>query len=280
MTFDLLPYLLLMLAIVLGAFSARRLSMALLGVAVLAGVFTGRLVPASVIWIAALGLSLWLPHTYKLPKVTRWLSVSLFLFLSIAMLNHLVPGFLNLPIYKSLQFSPDSIPFTMYLNFDKPLVGFFVLLFWLKLRVQEFSRTHVYETTKILSMLILTMLPLAVGIGYVRWDLKFPDLSWIWMLNNLFFVCFAEEGFFRGFIQKGVAELLPKSLSILAIFVAALLFGLAHYKGGWAYIGLSTFAGLFYGYAFHKTGRLEAAILVHFGLNVVHFLFFSYPALG
>ncbi len=44
-------------------------------------------------------------------------------------------------------------------------------------------------------------------------------------------------------------------------------------------VGLATIAGLFYGYAYWKTNRLEASILVHFGLNLIHFVAFSYPAL-
>jgi membrane protease YdiL (CAAX protease family) len=46
------------------------------------------------------------------------------------------------------------------------------------------------------------------------------------------------------------------------------------------YVVLSTVAGLFYGYAFWKTDRIQSSILVHFSVNLVHFLFFSYPALG
>ena len=34
-----------------------------------------------------------------------------------------------------------------------------------------------------------------------------------------------------------------------------------------------------YGAVYLRTGRIEASILVHFMLNVVHIFFFSYPAL-
>ena len=36
-------------------------------------------------------------------------------------------------------------------------------------------------------------------------------------------------------------------------------------------------AGLFYGYTYQKTKRIEASMLVHFCLNMVHFLMFTYP---
>lgn len=61
--------------------------------------------------------------------------------------------------------------------------------------------------------------------------------------------------------------------------VQAALFGVGHYKGGIPYVIFASIAGLFYGYAYDKTKRIESAVVVHFGLNLTHFLFFSYPAL-
>ena len=53
-----------------------------------------------------------------------------------------------------------------------------------------------------------------------------------------------------------------------------------HLAGGWRYAALAAIAGLGYGWAMRRTGRLEAAVLTHFGLNLVHLLLFSYPALA
>jgi membrane protease YdiL (CAAX protease family) len=39
-------------------------------------------------------------------------------------------------------------------------------------------------------------------------------------------------------------------------------------------------AGLGYGWVFMRTQRIEAAMAVHFGVNAVHFLLFTYPRLG
>ena len=38
-------------------------------------------------------------------------------------------------------------------------------------------------------------------------------------------------------------------------------------------------AGMGYGFAYLKTRRIEAAVLVHFLVNFTHLLFFSYPML-
>jgi len=39
-------------------------------------------------------------------------------------------------------------------------------------------------------------------------------------------------------------------------------------------------AGIGYGWAYRRTGRIEASILTHFSLNSLHFLLFTYPALA
>jgi len=43
---------------------------------------------------------------------------------------------------------------------------------------------------------------------------------------------------------------------------------------------LAAVAGIVYGYAYEKTQRIEASILCHFGVNIIHFIFFTYPALA
>jgi membrane protease YdiL (CAAX protease family) len=64
-----------------------------------------------------------------------------------------------------------------------------------------------------------------------------------------------------------------------ALSVASVLFGLAHAGGGPIYVALATVAGAGYGWAYLRTGKIEASILTHFALNAVHFFGFTYPAL-
>lgn len=66
----------------------------------------------------------------------------------------------------------------------------------------------------------------------------------------------------------------------LAVGGSAALFGLAHWAGGWSYVLLAALAGLGYALAFRASGRIEMAILAHFGLNAVHFLLLTYPGLA
>ena len=49
--------------------------------------------------------------------------------------------------------------------------------------------------------------------------------------------------------------------------------------GGWQYGLLATMAGVVYGYAFMRSGRIEMAIVAHTALNTGHVLLLSYPTL-
>jgi len=99
---------------------------------------------------------------------------------------------------------------------------------------------------------------------------------------NLAFTCMAEEALFRGFIHARLADALAgRSYGPWVAWVtAAALFGAAHAAGDAAYVALATLAGLGYGWVYRRTRRVEASILAHFALNLVHFLGFTYPMLA
>ena len=115
---------------------------------------------------------------------------------------------------------------------------------------------------------------------YVHSDIKWPSFTPIWILVNLFFVCMAEEVLCRRVIQHQLASVLKiKYGNYIAIFISAVIFGLIHYQGGIKYILLASLAGLFYGHIYDKTKEIRSSILLHFSLNIIHFLFFTYPLL-
>ena len=117
--------------------------------------------------------------------------------------------------------------------------------------------------------------------GYISWDPKWPHWGWIWVLNNLLIVSMTEEIFFRGYLQKGIERLFSswRHGSYIALSIASILFGLFHAEDGSAMVIFAACAGLGYGLAW-RLGGLKPAILTHFALNLVHFLFLTYPALA
>ena len=214
---------------------------------------------------------------------TRVLSGIAFFVLGAGLEMHALPGFDNLQVLNKIKISTDGIPFSLYLNFDKTIVGIIIL------GVLNQRITKKTDWIKMLRMampmaciLIFTLMCLSYLFSYVRFDLKLPHSLLIWSCTNLLFVCIAEEGFFRGFVQKYLCVLLHqiKYGNSLAIIISSLLFGLAHYSGGSLYVILATISGIGYGLIYFRTKRIEASIISHFLLNLVHFLFFTYPALA
>ena len=123
---------------------------------------------------------------------------------------------------------------------------------------------------------------LALLLNYVDWDPKWSNFFFVWAWKNLFYTCVAEEAFFRGVVQRQLSNVVERlRFGVhLSVGAAAVFFGLVHYAGGIAYMVLATVAGIGYGWAYQRTGRIEASILTHFLLNCAHFLFFTYPALS
>lgn len=67
---------------------------------------------------------------------------------------------------------------------------------------------------------------------------------------------------------------------LIAWLTASCLFGMAHAGGGTAWALLAGVAGLGYGWVYMRTGRFEAAVLLHFLVNGTHFLLLTYPRLA
>jgi uncharacterized protein len=278
---DFLPYFLLLITTFICWLSSTAYGLTSLCISVVVGLAVGRLQPIALIWIFGSGLSLWTANRSKLSRPARWAAGFTFGIVAWLMANHALPGFNNLRVFDHIQFSPESAPFTMYLNFDKTAVGLLTYLFFVKeVDAKRLRTSDALLILRVLGILLAVMLPLALGAHYVRFDPKFPAGGWLWIFNNLFFVCVAEECLFRGFAQGGLQRFqLRPFFQHLPLIASSIFFGLYHYEGGLIYIAFATIAGAFYGFAYMRTKRIESAIVVHFGLNLTHFLFFSYPSL-
>ena len=195
---------------------------------------------------------------------------------------HRLPGFNNYPLIPETVISENGIPFALYLNFDKALAGIFILSFYNEFAMGVKPWLEIIKGTALTGVpTIIAVVALALALGYIRFEPKTVSFLPMWMAVNLLFVCVAEEAFFRRLIQGNLSEKMNfKGGKIIALLVASLIFGLGHCGGGLKYVIIATLAGIGYGYAYHKTQRIETSILVHFALNLVHICFFTYPALS
>lgn len=213
--------------------------------------------------------------------IGRYLGHGLFIFMVLALAMHWLPGFYNGRGINPHRITDDAAPFALYLNLDKPLIGFWLFLVCPWIVGRRSLRLSVFATAVGLTLSSVLALGGALLLGVISWAPKWPDEAWLWLFNNLLLVTLVEEALFRGYIQGGLSRHL-KHLPYgenLALLLASLLFGLAHLAAGWQWVLLATLAGVGYGLAY-RFGGLAAAIATHFGLNLLHFGLFTYPMLA
>jgi len=154
---------------------------------------------------------------------------------------HQIPSIDNIELLTNIKLSKNSSNFDLWLNFDKPLIAIFLLFF-------------AYNPPK-----------------------KFSDYK-------IFLTIFAEEFFFRFFMQNSIillcknSKYFSKNSQIIGLIFTSIIFGLTHFSQGFVFILLATICGFFYGLIFIRTRYIEASILLHFLINLTHFIFFSYPS--
>jgi membrane protease YdiL (CAAX protease family) len=220
-----------------------------------------------------------LPIAYSLPL--HLLLCVLFIGLSM----HLIPGFHNWRIWDKLQLSDSSMPYAMYLNIEKPVYIFFFLFLNKHRSVLTYNWRKIFKWGLLSFALVLPLLFLGSKmLGFTAWDPKLPSypIMGVWITYMLLDVTLGEEIFFRGYLQKQITMLLGRSSAAAwgACFLAAVLFGARHLPAGVSMAFMAMLAGIGYGFAYLRTKNMEAAVLTHFLVNLVHFFYFSYPMLN
>ncbi len=209
------------------------------------------------------------------------LRTSLALMLSVASLAlavHLIPGFSHYKVAENVLISTGAPAININANIDKVFAGIILLLMASTLKVSQLKKPakadlHLLPLYTVLVLIVAYLTGLDL-------DIKVPQVTLVFIVTNLVFSVITEEAFFRVLIQNTLINTFKNRVpwaSGLAIVLTSLLFGLAHIAGGWHFVILATFAGLIYGYAYHRTGRVTVAILTHLSVNVGHFMLLVYP---
>jgi len=184
---------------------------------------------------------------------------------------HRMPGIHN-PRVLSGTLSPAAAEYQLFWNLDKAFAALYLVEF--AVRRQAPTREPRFLVAAALA-LGAAMAVAWIG-GLTRLEPKWTSALLWWAPANLLLVALPEETLFRLILQDRLEAWLG---GMAGVAVAAILFGLAHFQGGWCYVASATAAGVGYGCAYRYQRNPWHPILTHFGLNALHFLAFVYPKL-
>ncbi|TWC39056.1 hypothetical protein FBY03_105185 [Pseudomonas sp. SJZ079] len=234
------------------------------------GFVSGFVQPSGLV-IGAAFIALLLFGEKHLPSALWW---SLSLLACIALAAHALPGFSPWQLWPARQISVDAPPYALRLSWDKLLVGLSLLAWWLGQADSSLTRL---QPRKLGAAMLLTLIGvplLALQLGVVAWQPKWPQDLWLWLVVNLGVTVLAEELLFRGLLQTRLIAWLG---AWPGITLTALLFGAVHAPFSPLFALVAAVAGLGYGLVFHYSGRLSLALALHAGVNLLHVLLLSYP---
>ena len=189
---------------------------------------------------------------------------------------HYFIGFHNPKVLEKVLLSPQSATYTLYFNLDKALIPFvlIILLSTLFATKDSHSRELSLPQALFIALSLFSLLVIATFLGILEFEFHIPSWVFVFVWANLFFVSFVEEALFRGYFQQRLSGWVGE---YLALILASLIFALYHLKLSYLLAIFAFFAGLLYGLAWMWSGRVWVSTLFHFGLNLTHLIFFTYP---
>lgn len=254
------------------------------GAAVVGGYAAGFLHGPAALWLVVVTASAWRLRTSDGWRRAVWITVMAALGLLLGL--HALLGFSNPVMLRDVILADGARPYSQYINFDKTLAGVLFLgcSGWTPLRSAREWNAALQRAAPVTLVTVTVVMTASLALGYVRFDPRWSAIFPVWAAINLLTTCVSEEAFFRGLMQHELQCGLPpafgpRQAAAISVALSALLFGVAHAAGGWQYMVVATVAGTGYAVVYHRTARLEMAMLTHFAVNAVHFLLFTYPAL-
>lgn len=262
-------YIFLSIALVLLSINKIKLAYTSLAISTVLAYYFG-IIDTTFTIISIIAFILALIYQYKRFVV---LELALFVF-TLALFLHFIPGFNNTKVLDQVYASAHSAPFTLYFSFDKPLGVFilFILMPFLFVN-QTYTKASFFKWFLLfLSPFVLLCIPWYFGV--IQFEFSFPWWIGYFLFSNLLLVALVEEAYFRGYLQQRLTQFLNPNL---ALILASIAFGLMHYKSGILTIIFASIAGIIYGLAFRYSKSLWVSVLFHYGLNLTHLVFFTYP---
>lgn len=262
-------------------FERKQFSVIFFSIAWFVALFVNQVEVISLISLLILGILMYLFYNKNYNKYFKFLLFFVITLMCIFLFLHKVPGYNNWKVLSDIKLSDHSVNFSLWLNFDKTMVGFLFLLFS---HIKFKSDVKLIFSRDIILLFItsiLTILIVGFSISFLNFDFKIPHFGFLllWSIKMLISVAVVEELFFRGFIQKNLSLFFYniKYRKNISLIVASIIFGVFHIQLGMDFVVLATVAGFFYGLIYSRTNSIQPAILMHFMVNFIHLILFTYP---
>lgn len=269
-------FLLVLLALIAGRYASNRIILGLITLTVLLGLSIDLLNLSALPYVLILCLSAYY-FKYNQDKKLTFFNGCVIFISSVLILLHLVPGFNNPILIDNFPVSENAPQYTKYLNIDKAILGVLLLAFVVP-QAKSVSLKKGLVVLGVVSVCSVLSFGLGLYSGLISYQPKISGILLGWMITNLFFTCFVEEAFFRGFVQQRIQQLSAKTYwQYVSILLSGVLFGLAHFPGGQTYTIIASIMGVAYAFSYYKTKNIYVSISVHFIFNLLHFSLFTYP---
>jgi membrane protease YdiL (CAAX protease family) len=260
--------------------SHKEVPLTLFFISLVAAVYAECITPLGLVYIVVFGVGVSLYQKKWMPRFSVPILAFFILTAGILAFAHKIPGFYNWQIQPPVQVSQNAHLYDFYINFDKGILGFLLIFLLMKPAVTWNDWKPTFKTVFTLFPLTVgAMLGIAYGCGWIYLDIKMPHFLGLWIVVNLFLVSAVEEAFYRGFIQKSLANLVNPWMALL-ITSAAFVGMHSFFSNDYRYLFMTGIASFFYGAHYILSGRLEASIISHFFINLIHLTFFTYPGLA
>lgn len=240
---------------------------AFLGLSLLFGLFGGMLFWPGPLLLAGL-IALWSFYIKK-PNVSLFVILIL---ATICMKLHILPGFRPIPFTPSFK-----------IGLEAAITGLLPLALVVPLSQTKKDWQKVLKGLFLGGVGIAILALLATISGATHLQFKLPSHMAARTWSNLVLTSIPEEGFWRGFMQRGLSRYFHDTkrgkIAALVLTSAIFTFGHIYWTSNLAILGFVFLASLLYGSVYLLSGKVESAIFTHFLLNLIHMTFFEYHAM-
>lgn len=231
--------------------------------------------------IISFGGFCWLYFKKPAYKILHLVSFICIFVIGQLLMSGYIPGIQSWRIIDSEVIGNNTVHYSLLLHLDKAFIAICLGVFGIApLRSKRHFKYVLIRMMPVSLMTLIMLSSLGIALEIVDVDFKVPDLWLIWAIVNLLTICTSDELLHRFFVLNGILKVLGsgKVSKIIALLFSAVICCITH-PGPASYMFMVFFGGILLGIVYLQTRRVEASIMLHFMINIIHFLFFSYPLL-